>query len=359
MSLDKSNNKGGGFSGGNPAGLLQECLSCGLLVVGARERIVACTPEAAAHLDLKTGRSSKATLAALPPKLAGLIRNAARGGKPLLNRRIHLENNRGATTLAVNVWPLPALKETVVMLSQPAAAPIFEQNIRRLDQMANLGTLSAGMAHEIKNGMVAIRTFVELLVEKGEDRELTDVVGRELKRIDSMVSQMLRFAAPARSAFAPLRVHDVLDHSLLLIGHRLGGKLISFNRRYAADPDTVHGDEHQLQQAFMNLLFNAIEAMGADGVLTVSTETAEARPGGRQVRIHIQDTGMGIPPENLKRLFEPFFTTKKTGTGLGLTICQRIVHEHRGTIRARSGVNQGSTFSISLPLLGSPSTKSE
>lgn len=223
--------------------------------------------------------------------------------------------------------------------------------MRRLDRLAGLGMLSAGMAHEIKNSLVAINTFVGLLLQKGEDQELSETVRRELRRIDTLVSQMLQFAAPGKNEFATVHVHDLLDHSLRLVEHQLHSKFISLNRRYTAAPDTVSGDEYQLQQAFMNLLFNAIEAVGANGVLTVSTEIAGKKPRGRRVRVHIQDTGMGIPLENLPRLFEPFFTTKKNGTGLGLAICQRIVHEHGGDITAQSETRKGATFSISLPAL--------
>ena len=224
-------------------------------------------------------------------------------------------------------------------------ASVSEQNMRRLDRLASLGLLSAGIAHEIKNGLTAIQTFVELLLQKGEDRELASVVGRELKRIDSLVSQMLRFAAPGKNEFASVHVHDLLDHSLRLVQHQISGKLISIQRDYKAAPETIHGDEFQLQQAFMNLLFNAIEAMGTNGELTIATETTESG----QLRIQIRDTGAGIAPENIGRLFEPFFTTKKNGTGLGLAISQRIVSEHGGGISAKSEVNKGSTFTILLP----------
>jgi two-component system sensor histidine kinase HydH len=205
------------------------------------------------------------------------------------------------------------------------------------------------MAHEIKNGLTAIQTFIELLLQKGEDRELAEVVGRELKRIDSLVSQMLRFAAPGRNTFADVNVHILLNHSLRLVEHQISGKLISLKRDYKAAPDTVRGDEFQLQQAFMNLLFNAIEAMGTNGDLTVMTEIVQESNGARQLQIKIRDTGVGISPENLGRLFEPFFTTKKNGTGLGLAISQRIVNEHGGNISVQTENNKGSTFSVLLP----------
>jgi signal transduction histidine kinase len=237
-----------------------------------------------------------------------------------------------------------------VVLNNLTSAPVFEQNMRRLDRLASLGTLSASMAHEIKNGMVAIKTFIDLLLQKGQDTELTEVVNRELQRINAIVTQMLRFAAPKGTAFTTVRVHELLDHSLRLLHHQITGKLISLQRRYEAQSDVVRGDGAQLQQAFMNLLLNALEAMDPNGVLTVATETTEGKHGTRLMRIHIQDTGVGIARENLGRLFEPFFTTKKNGTGLGLAISQRIAHEHHGAIQALSEVNQGSTFSLSLPL---------
>jgi len=157
---------------------------------------------------------------------------------------------------------------------------------------------------------------------------------------------------PKGAAFNTVHVHELLDHSLRLLHHQIAGKLISLQRRYEAQSDTVRGDDVQLQQAFMNLLLNALEAMGSNGVLTVATEITEGENGARLMRIHIQDTGVGIKPENLGRLFEPFFTTKKNGTGLGLAISQRIAHEHHGVIQVQSSLNAGTTFSLSLPASG-------
>jgi signal transduction histidine kinase len=252
----------------------------------------------------------------------------------------------------VSVLPVKtrAVSQVVVVLNNLTSTPVFEQNMRRLDQLASLGMLSASMAHEIKNGMVAIKTFTDLLAQKGVDVELTDVVSRELQRINGLVTQMLRFAAPKHTALITVRVHDLLDHSLRLLQHQISAKLISLQRRYKADPDIVRGDDAQLQQAFMNLLLNALEAMGPNGVLTVSTGVSENPGGMRLLKIHIEDTGVGIARENLERSFEPFFTTKKNGTGLGLAISRLIAHEHCGTIQVQSEINKGSKFTLSLPV---------
>ena len=172
------------------------------------------------------------------------------------------------------------------------------------------------------------------------------MVGRELQRINAIVTQMLRLGTPKAAAFAATQVHGLLERSLRLLQHQIRVKLITVERNFQAAPDTVRGDEAQLQQVFMNLLLNAIESMGTSGVLTVSTEIV----GGKQLRIHIGDTGAGIARENLARLFEPFFTTKIDGTGLGLAISKRIALEHQGTIEVRSEIAKGSTFTLSLPV---------
>src|SRR5208283_5289840 len=316
MSSKKLGNGAGGLSGGNPWSLLQECFACGVIVVGARKRIVACTAEAAEHLHRDAAKLLNAPLSSLPAPLARLIQETARSGKAILNREIPLGH---ATALRASILPVKTREpvEIVVVLNSLTSTPVFEQNLRRLDRLAGLGTLSASMAHEIKNGMVAIRTFVDLLAQKGQDTELTEVVGRELARINAIVSQMLRFAAPNRAAFTTVRIHEVLDHSLRLMQHQISGKLISLQRHYQAEPDTVRGDDAQLQQVFMNLLVNALEAMGTNGVLTVGTELAKDEGGGARLRVNIQDTGVGIASENLERMFEPFFTTRRTARAWG------------------------------------------
>lgn len=240
-------------------------------------------------------------------------------------------------------------KKTGAAASQPAVVADLQASLQRLDQLANLGRVAANVAHEIKNGLVAIHTFMELLLEKSADREMAGVVQRELKRIDNLVTQILRLSAPRTSEVKTVRVHDLLDHSLRLLEHQMKTRLIMLKRNYRAPADAVRGDESQLQQAFMNLLLNAVEAMGNNGELAVTTEIITDTDGRRRLKIFIRDTGPGIAPENLSRLFEPFFTTKKNGTGLGLAICQRVVQEHQGSIEVESKDGNGSTFIITLP----------
>jgi signal transduction histidine kinase len=164
---------------------------------------------------------------------------------------------------------------------------------------------------------------------------------------------MLRFAGPAKPTFAPVRLHLLLDESLNLVQHHLEGRRIKLLRDFRADPDTLRGDVYQLQQAFLNLFFNALEAMGSNGELKVATEFLPAggqeTPRGPLLRVTVCDTGVGIAPEHLERLFDPFFTTKPNGTGLGLPITRRIVQEHQGAITVDSELNRGTTFVLLLP----------
>ncbi|HEX5399019.1 MAG TPA: histidine kinase dimerization/phospho-acceptor domain-containing protein, partial [Verrucomicrobiae bacterium] len=219
MSFGGSSKQSGGLPTENPASLLQQCLACGVLVVGADERIAACTGEAARHLHSETAQWKGASLDSLPAPLPEWVRAAAQSGKDVTNQEMEIKTPRsGVATLRASILPVKVgdAVQVIVVLNNLTSAPVFELNMRRLDRLASLGTLSASMAHEIKNGMVAVKTFVDLLAQKHQEAELTDVVQRELKRINAIVSQMLRFAASKSASHATVRVHELLDHSVRL-----------------------------------------------------------------------------------------------------------------------------------------------
>ena len=231
------------------------------------------------------------------------------------------------------------------------------RNLCQLERLASLGTLSAGLAHEIKNALVGVNTFINLLLDKNQDAQLAEIVRRELTRIDAIASQMLNLSNPAEPKFAPVPVHQVLEHALTLVQHQVRAKSISLQRSFDAASDVVQGDEFQLEQSMLNLLLNALEAMAPHGQLVISTEliaegaklNGSYRMATPYLRVIVKDNGAGIPEKNMQRLFEPFFTTKEGGTGLGLAITQRIIQQHGGTVEASSRINEGSTFTILLP----------
>ena len=241
----------------------------------------------------------------------------------------------------------------------------LELQVRRTDRLASLGTLAAGMAHEIKNPLVTIKTFTQLLPERYEDLDFREtfssLIGQEVKRIDTIVNQLLKFSRPAKPNLTPTHLHEVLDNSLKLITQQLRQKGITLVRSYSAPHDLVHADADQLNQAFINFFLNSIEAMAGNGHLTVSTEHVSAdlyspnqwreRTAEGHIRVSIRDTGDGIDAQDLGRIFDPFFTTKSLGTGLGLSVAHGIIQEHGGMIDVESAVSRGTTFYVVFPLI--------
>lgn len=333
--------------------MLQSSCACGVLSLDGSGNITFVSPEAEKILHLAP--AGKPGLEKIP-QLQELIRETQTTGRAINDRKLVL---RPEDSTAVTVTVMPAATRDknhriVVLLKDFSSTNKLENNLQRLDRLASAGTLSAGMAHEIRNALVAVKTFIDLLVEKNKDDELADIVRHEMKRVDGIVSQMLKFTAPAQPTFASISLHKVLDRCLRLAQHRVEGRLIAFERRFEADPDLLRGDDNQLEQAFVNLMLNSVESINAHGSLTIATEITgddEAKPGRsrRTVRVRISDTGGGIAAQNMAHLFEPFFTTKRNGTGLGLAVTRRIIEEHNGTIDVDSEPGKGTTFTVLLP----------
>ena len=337
-----------GREGLNLANLLRDSLVCAVVVVDAKQRLNLLAGATEEILGLKQQRA-RHSIIDLPEPLQKLAREAMASGQAALDREIKLTIPRkGVHNLEVSAVPLrPGAKDSgVALVMRNLTSPKWlEHDLRRLDRLASIGTLAAGMAHEIKNALVAGKTFVASLLEKHQDTELVTIVRREMDRIDSIVSQMLKFASTPRPEFAAIHLHDVLDFSLRLVDPHFKGKSIVLNRAFRASADIVEGDDYQLQQAFVNLFLNSLEAMPPHGTLTVGTGPSNDR----SLQVTVSDTGSGISPEIIDRLFEPFFTTKPNGTGLGLPITRRIIYEHGGSIRVESQPNKGATFTILLP----------
>jgi signal transduction histidine kinase len=340
------------------------CLASGVILIDGKKKVTSLNSEAKHLLGLSPDQATLPALASLPAALQAMVSETLASGESPAGRQVELKTaSRGPITLHLSAVPVQAGQKNsgvVLVLNDLTRARQVEQHIQQLDRLASLGTLAAGMAHEIKNALVPAKTFVDLLLEKHQDAELVEVVRREIGRIDALVSRMLKFAGPGRPAFREVRLHEILEHSLRLLQPQLEHKLVSVNGSFLASNDALHGDDYQLQQAFVNLFLNALEAMGPNDTLSVTTDllppgAAPASPPDTADRAHlrltIKDTGIGIPPENLARLFEPFFTTKPNGTGLGLLITQRIIREHHGTITVQSEPNKGTTFQILLPAL--------
>jgi len=219
-------------------------------------------------------------------------------------------------------------------------------------------TLAVGMAHEIKNPLVSIQTFVQLLPERHEDVEFREgfgqVVLHEVNRINTLVQNLLDFARPRPSRKGRVAVHPVLERSLLLLGNEMRKKGIVITRAFAPEPVLATADGEQLHQVFFNLLQNAMQALeGRTGAeITLSTACATIPAGadsGERIIVSVKDNGKGIPADDLPRIFDPFFSTKENGYGLGLAICHGILRELGADIEVKSTDNAGSVFVVSLP----------
>lgn len=248
----------------------------------------------------------------------------------------------------------------------------MEEQLRRTDRLSSIGTLSAGMAHEIKNPLVTIKTFTQLLPQQYSDTEFRhtffDLVGQEVKRIDTIVNRLLNFARPAKAKLKPVSLHDVIENSLRLAEQQFAQHGISLDRHLDATRHLVEADAEQLNQTFVNFFLNAIHAMKKGGRLTVRTTIvkfspdipqAGALPNVDRIQVDIQDTGCGIALEDRGKIFDPFFTTKEDGVGLGLSVSHGIIQEHNGTIDVESEKGKGTVFHVQFPLLAPQEKKDE
>ncbi len=342
-----------GSAGLNFTDILSDCLACALIAADDRREITAFNAVAETLTGLPAAQLLRQPLHRLPRPLADILQQSLTTGQPVQDRHVCLPAANGPErAIRVNVVPTLTpegkISGVVAAFNDLSSAQDLERNMRWLDRLASIGTLSASMAHEMKNALVGIKTFLELLVNQNPDAELAGLVHKEVRRIDAIISQMLRFAGPAKPTFARIRLNKLLDHSLRVIQYQLEKGNITLKTAFADPADWVLGDHYQLEQAFLNLFLNAIEAMGPGGQLTVATEISAAAPA--QIRVSIKDTGQGIAPENQGRLFEPFFTTKPNGTGLGLSITRRIIQEHDGSISVETQPNRGTGFTLVFPL---------
>jgi two-component system sensor histidine kinase AtoS len=220
-----------------------------------------------------------------------------------------------------------------------------------------VGEWAAGLAHEIKNPLAGIKGSVEVLLQEPsiseEDRSIVVKAVDEIKRIELLIKSLLNFAKPPQLQLIPTDLNDLLDKTITFsLKHPLLSSGSSTPIKVLRDLDTripeTMADPMQLQQVFLNLMFNAIEAMPDGGALAVKTSYNAAL---NLIRIAIADTGKGIEQSALEQIFQPFFTTKSKGSGLGLAISRRLVEEHGGDIYVESTPNKGTVFNISMHVL--------
>lgn len=336
-------------------------MESGVVAVDAAGHISLFNPAAHRLTGMRFAVSSGLSYNDLPAPLAGPLRNTLLEGAshsqletvlhgtdgsavPLVYSTTKLQDKDGRTHGALIVFSdLSRLKE-------------LEREKQRAERLASFGALAAGVAHEIKNPLVAIRTFAELLPERFGDvdfrEDFSKIVIKEISRIDDLVARLRGIAATAPQQVGAVDLRDPINDTLALLRGQLEQTRTAIVRRFEDPAPFVSIEESQLKQLFLNLFLNAIEAMGTEGTLTVRI-TRRHTQGLPLIVVDVSDTGPGISDTVAANIFDPFFTTKSRGSGLGLTICRGIADAHRGTIRAERNLSGGgTTIVVELPVPG-------
>jgi signal transduction histidine kinase len=265
---------------------------------------------------------------------------------------------------------VPENVELLTAMAQSAATALdsllvyedFRQSqtlMRRTDRLRSLETIAGGFAHEIRNPLTSIKTFIELTPERKDDvefiRDFSPVVLDDVHRIERLIQEILDYARYMEPRLTEEDMNDIVLSCLYFIDVKARSRGMKIEKELAPELPPVMLDRQQFKQVLLNLFLNAMDAIGGPGgTIRVSTTRVMKQDGHIWVQIEVEDTGHGIPASNLEHIFDPFFTTKhesgeNEGTGLGLTIVHQIIREHQGTIHVQSTEGVGTTFRINLP----------
>jgi signal transduction histidine kinase len=228
----------------------------------------------------------------------------------------------------------------------------MEEKLFQSTQMASLGVMAGGIAHELRNPLGIISASAQLLLENPRDTNFRaqglQNIYAATRRASLIIENLLKFARPAGVwEKKEINLHTIIDEILALLSNQIKSQDVVVTVTYQPDLPHLYGSHQMLQQVFANLILNACNAMPEGGSLKITVEANSAA----QVEIHLKDTGRGIPPENLSKIFDPFFTTMPVGkgVGLGLSISHTIIQQHQGVIEVLSEVGKGSDFIVRLP----------
>ncbi|MGB9438838.1 MAG: ATP-binding protein, partial [Desulfobacterales bacterium] len=345
-------------------------MSDGLLTVDMSGRISVINPAAAILLGMTDGETMTRchiSECLMPfPALERYVGELVANPGDRQPQEIQLPGENETRSLLVSCSLLKNRKnrpqEIILNLHDITMLKKMEASMRQTERLAGLGTLAAGMAHEIRNPLSSIKTFVQLLPRKIEKpgflEKFQRTVPRELNRINTLVDDLLDLARIPRYVFQSTSLKTLLEQALEATDAQLQAEHIQCRCVIADDLPPVRADASQLARAFHNLIRNAVQAMPQGGKLHISAffhsgDPALAEPGTAgvdRVSTVFQDTGPGISDAELENIFNPFFTTKDKGTGLGLAITHKVITEHGGQIEVESALGQGSRFVVHLPV---------
>ena len=245
-------------------------------------------------------------------------------------------------------------------LARQEAEQYHQELIQRADRMASIGELASGIAHEIRNPLAGIQGAIQILAEgfpKEDPRtQVTDEIQKQIHKLERLVKELLNYAKPVAANYLPTDINQLVEKVLsFFITQRGRSEDFKIEKNFLSSLPKTMIDPSSMEQAFLNIILNAQRAMPKGGTFTVSTLAFPQRKDdgkeAREVQIIFEDTGVGIPGENLRKIFNPFFSTRPDGTGLGLSITKNIVEQNGGKIEVKSQVNVGTKFIITLPAI--------
>ena len=226
------------------------------------------------------------------------------------------------------------------------------QQLERVDRLASIGEMAAGIAHEIKNPLAGISAAVSIIRDgfNADDphAEILGEVLQQVQRLDKTINDLLYFGKPSLPEFECVDINRIIVQTVKFASQYRSVMNIEKKLNLLPNLPTVYADEKQMQQVFLNIILNAFQAMSGGGTLMITTKLIY-RQGSENVIIEVADTGSGIPAPILEKIFSPFFTTKAQGTGLGLPICSKLIRLHDGEIRVTSDDTHGTVFTVELP----------
>ncbi len=338
-----------------------ENMPVGLLFIGENRRIIAMNNASERMLRITFQESvNEPAPTVLPPQVNELL-ESAQGSPTVIVKEIDVpvqgRNMLFEASASLLKGDNDEIMGFIILLRDITELQHLKKEVLRKERLASLGSLAAGVAHEIRNPLGSIKGFATYFKERykdvPEDRRTADIMIKEVERLNRVIGQLLEFARPMSLTQKQVDLKDTVKHSVEMIRGQARAKGIEV----VADNGTEEGfyaavDQDKIAQVLLNVYLNALDAMDEGGRLSIAIGKDELNAG---IVVSISDTGHGISAEDLSRVFDPYFTTKQSGTGLGLAIVRKIMEAHAGTVKIESRKDEGTTVSLTLPCAGKDS----
>jgi len=344
----------------------------GIIVIDTNKRVTFFNQAAESLLDLPISQALGRSFDNLPgmdSESRLLVGDTLSTGKTYSSYKRTLALKRQGKTLFLDITTSPLFNErgnicgVVLVLRDFTMVRDLEDEVRRKDILASIGSVAAGIAHEIKNPLGSIIGASQLLYEEvknnSELSQCLKIVLKEAERVNRLIEDLLSLTKPTKLNRKKVNIHEILKNILLLERASSANKEVNFQEEYDPSLPEILADKEKLTQVFLNLIRNGLEAMSGRGTLKLVTKVStdyhvsrvglEKRPR-PMIVVEIHDQGKGIPEEDMAKLFTPFYTTKPKGVGLGLVVSHKIVEEHEGFIKVESKIGRGTIFKVYLPL---------